>query len=195
MKWLGFDWGKTDLYASRLLRQLYEFAEALIQAGHAYVDSQSAEEMRAARGTLTEPGKDQPWRNRTVEENLALFRGMRDGKYPDGAHVLRAKIDMGSPNINLRDPVIYRIRHAHHHRTGDKWCIYPLYDYAHGLSGRAREHHALAVHAGVRGPPAALRLVQSSARRGRPAARAAPAAADRVRAAQSHLRRAFASDS
>ena len=134
VKWLGFDWGKTDLYASDYFGKLYEFAEALIKAGKAYVDSQSAEQMSAARGSFTEPGKDSPWRNRTVDENLALFRGMRDGQYKDGAHVLRAKIDMRSPNLNLRDPVMYRIRHAHHHRTGDKWCIYPTYDWAHGLS-------------------------------------------------------------
>ena len=134
VKWLGFDWGKSDLYASDYFGRLYEFAEALIKAGKAYVDSQSAEQMSAARGSFTEPGKDSPWRNRTVDENLSLFRGMRDGQYKDGTHALRAKIDMRSPNINLRDPVMYRIRHAHHHRTGDKWCIYPTYDWAHGLS-------------------------------------------------------------
>jgi glutaminyl-tRNA synthetase len=134
VKWLGFDWGKTELYASDYFEKLYEFAEALVKAGSAYVDSQSAEEMSAARGDFTRPGKDSPWRNRSVEENLALFRGMRQGKYKDGEHVLRAKIDMRSPNLNLRDPVMYRIRHAHHHRTGDKWCIYPSYDWAHGLS-------------------------------------------------------------
>src|SRR5918992_1108330 len=134
VKWLGFDWGKTDLYASDYFQKLFEFAEALIRAGKAYVDSQSAEQISATRGTFTEPGKDSLWRNRSVDESLALFRGMRDGKYQDGAHVLRAKIDMRSPNINLRDPVMYRIRHAHHHRTGDKWCIYPTYDWAHGLS-------------------------------------------------------------
>jgi glutaminyl-tRNA synthetase len=134
VKWLGFDWGEKDLYASDYFGTLYEFAAALIKAGKAYVDSQSAEQMSAARGNFTEPGKDSPWRNRTVDENLALFRGMRDGEYQDGAHVLRAKIDMRHPNLNLRDPVMYRIRHAHHHRTGDKWCIYPTYDWAHGLS-------------------------------------------------------------
>jgi glutaminyl-tRNA synthetase len=134
VKWLGFDWGKTDHYASDYFGRLYEFAEALIKAGKAYVDSQSAEHMSAARGNFTEPGKDSPWRNRSAEENLALFRGMRDGRYRDGVHVLRAKIDMRHPNLNLRDPVMYRIRHAHHHRTGDKWCIYPTYDWAHGLS-------------------------------------------------------------
>ena len=134
VKWLGFDWGKTDLYASDYFGRLYEFAEALIKAGKAYVDSQSAEQISAARGSFTEPGKDSPWRSRTADENLALFRGMREGRYKDGTHVLRAKIDMRSPNLNLRDPVMYRIRHAHHHRTGDKWCIYPTYDWAHGLS-------------------------------------------------------------
>ena len=134
VKWLGFDWGKTDLYASDYFGKLYEFAEALIKAGKAYVDSQSAEQMSATRGNFTEPGKDSPWRNRTVDENLSLLRGMRDGQYKDGTHVLRAKIDMRSPNLNLRDPAMYRIRHAHHHRTGDKWCIYPTYDWAHGLS-------------------------------------------------------------
>jgi glutaminyl-tRNA synthetase len=134
VKWLGFDWGETDHYASDYFGRLYEFAEALIRAGKAYVDSQSAEQISAARGNFTEPGKDSPWRNRTAEESLALFRGMRDGQYQDGTHVLRAKIDMRSPNLNLRDPVMYRIRHAHHHRTGDKWCIYPTYDWAHGLS-------------------------------------------------------------
>jgi len=134
VKWLGFDWGEKDLYASDYFGRLHEFAEALITAGKAYVDSQSAEQMSAARGTFTEPGKDSPWRNRGVEENLALFRAMRDGQFKDGAHVLRAKIDMRSGNLNLRDPVMYRIRHAQHHRTGDKWCIYPTYDWAHGLS-------------------------------------------------------------
>ena len=134
VKWLGFDWGEKDLYASDYFGTLYEFAEALIKAGKAYVDSQSAEQISAARGNFTEPGRDSPWRNRTVDQNLGLFRGMRDGQYPDGTHVLRAKIDMRHPNLNLRDPVMYRIRHAHHHRTGDKWCMYPTYDWAHGLS-------------------------------------------------------------
>ena len=134
VKWLGFDWGETDHYASDYFGRLYEFAEALVKAGKAYVDSQSAEQMSAARGNFTEPGKDSPWRNRSAEENLALFRGMREGQYPDGTHVLRAKIDMRSANLNLRDPVMYRIRHAHHHRTADKWRIYPTYDWAHGLS-------------------------------------------------------------
>jgi glutaminyl-tRNA synthetase len=134
VRWLGFSWGDKDLYASDYFEKLYEFAEALIGRGFAYVDSQSAEQMAAARGSFTEPGKDSPWRGRGAEENLALFRGMRAGQYQDGEHVLRAKIDMRSPNLNLRDPVMYRIRRAHHHRTGERWCIYPTYDWAHGLS-------------------------------------------------------------
>ena len=131
VRWLGFDWGEHLNFTSDYFDRLYAFAETLIQGGHAYVDSQSAEAMRANRGTLTEPGKDSPFRNRSVEENLDLFRRMKAGEFPDGAHILRARIDMASPNINLRDPAIYRIRHAHHHRTGDTWCIYPMYDYAH----------------------------------------------------------------
>ena len=135
--WLGFDYekdGESNLYfASDYFDWMYQFSECLIEKGHAYVDSLSAEEMREHRGTLTVKGKDSPFRHRTITENLTLFREMRDGKHPDGAHVLRAKIDMASPNINLRDPAIYRIKRAHHHRTGDKWCIYPLYSYAHPL--------------------------------------------------------------
>jgi len=132
--WLGFDW-KTHLYfASDYFDQLYEFAEYLITQGKAYVDSLPAEEIRRLRGTLTEAGINSPYRDRPAEENLDLFRRMRAGEFPDGAHVLRAKIDMASPNINLRDPVIYRIRHIHHQRTGDKWCIYPMYDYTHCIS-------------------------------------------------------------
>jgi glutaminyl-tRNA synthetase len=138
VKWLGFDWqanGTEHLYyASDYFDLLYGFAELLIEKGLAYVDSQSAEEMRASRGSLKEAGKHSPYRGRGVEENLALFRAMRDGKHADGAHVLRLKIDMASPNINLRDPAIYRIRHAEHHRTGSKWCVYPLYDYTHCIS-------------------------------------------------------------
>jgi glutaminyl-tRNA synthetase len=134
VRWLGFDWGKHHYFASDYFQTLYDFAESLIQHGFAYVDSQSADDIRANRGTLTTRGKDSPFRNRTPDENLSLFRDMRAGKYPDGSHVLRAKIDMGSPNMNMRDPVLYRIRHAAHHRTGNQWCIYPLYDYAHPLS-------------------------------------------------------------
>lgn len=137
VQWLGFGWekyGTTHLYfASDYFDFMYRAAEALIEAGHAYVDEQSAEEMRINRGTLTEPGKDSPYRNRSAAENLRLFREMRDGKHPDGSMVLRAKIDMASPNINLRDPAIYRIRRATHHNTGDKWCIYPMYTYAHPI--------------------------------------------------------------
>ena len=134
--WLGFKWGKDDEYlyhASDYFQWMYDFAEELIRHGDAYVDSQTAEEMRATRGSLNEEGIESPCRKRPVEENLALFRDMRDGKYPDGAHVLRAKIDMKSPNINLRDPTIYRIRNAEHHRTGGKWHIYPMYTYAHPI--------------------------------------------------------------
>ena len=133
VKWLGFDWGTNLYYASNYFDFMYEAAEYLITAGHAYVDSQSAEEMRATRGTLTEPGKDGPYRSRSPAENLDLFRRMRAGQFEDGAHVLRAKIDMASGNINLRDPAIYRIKHAEHHNTGDKWCVYPMYTYAHPI--------------------------------------------------------------
>jgi len=132
--WLGFSWGPYLYHASDYFEQLYLWAEDLIRAGKAYVDSHSADEIRAMRGTLTEPGAESQFRNRTIEENLDLFRRMRAGEFPDGAHVLRAKIDMASPNINMRDPVLYRIRHETHHRTGDAWDIYPLYDYAHPLS-------------------------------------------------------------
>ncbi len=137
VQWLGFGWdafGASQLYfASDYFDFMYRAAEYLITAGHAYIDQQTPDEMRANRGTLTEPGKDSPWRNRPADESLALFREMRDGKHPDGAMVLRAKIDMASPNINMRDPAIYRIKHAHHHNTGNKWCIYPMYTYAHPL--------------------------------------------------------------
>jgi glutaminyl-tRNA synthetase len=132
--WLGFDWEDRLTHASDYFDQLYESAELLIEKGKAYVDSLTAEEIRAHRGTLTEPGKDSPHRDRSVKENLDLFRRMRDGEFKDGEHVLRAKIDMASPNMNMRDPTIYRIRHIPHQRTGDKWCIYPMYDFAHGLS-------------------------------------------------------------
>jgi glutaminyl-tRNA synthetase len=134
VRWLGFDWGKHLYHASDYFERLYEWAEHLIRNGHAYVDDQSQEQMRANRGTLTEPGKNSPFRDRNVDENLDLFRRMRAGEFPNGARVLRAKIDMASGNINLRDPVLYRILHASHPRTGTKWCIYPSYDYAHGQS-------------------------------------------------------------
>ncbi len=134
VSWLGFSWGEHLYHASDYFEQLYRWAEDLIGGGKAYADSSSADEIRELRGTLTEAGKESPFRNRRVEENLDLFRRMRAGEFPDGAHVLRAKIDMTSPNINMRDPVLYRIRHETHHRTGDAWCIYPMYDYAHPLS-------------------------------------------------------------
>ncbi len=134
VKWLGFDWGSHHYFASDYFEKLYGFAEALVSAGWAYVDSQSAEEMRTHRGTLTSPGRNSPFRDRSPSENLTLLREMRAGQHPDGRHVLRAKIDMASPNMNMRDPVLYRIRHAEHHRTGTAWCIYPMYDYAHPLS-------------------------------------------------------------
>jgi len=133
VNWLGFQWDGL-YYASDYFDQLYEWAVQLIKAGKAYVDDLSADEIRQYRGTLTEPGKESPFRNRSVEENLALFERMRAGEFPDGSRTLRAKIDMASPNFNLRDPVMYRILHADHHRTGSKWCIYPMYDYAHGQS-------------------------------------------------------------
>ena len=133
VKWLGYEWDGL-FYASDYFDQLYAWAVQLIRAGKAYVDDLSADEIRQYRGTLTEPGKDSPFRNRSVEENLALFERMRAGEFPDGSRTLRAKIDMASPNFNLRDPVMYRILHADHHRTGSKWCIYPLYDFAHGQS-------------------------------------------------------------
>jgi glutaminyl-tRNA synthetase len=139
VRWLGFDWGKHLYHASDYFEQLYDWAEFLIKEGKAYVDDQSQEEMRVARGTLTEPGKNSPFRNRSIEENLDLFRRMRAGEFPNGARVLRAKIDMGSGNINLRDPVLYRILHATHPRTRTAWKIYPSYDYAHGQSD-AIEH-------------------------------------------------------
>ena len=134
IRWLGFSWGERRFYASDYFAQLYEYAVVLIRKGLAYVDDLTADEIRAYRGTLTEPGKESPWRNRSVEENLDLFARMRAGEFPDGARVLRAKIDMASPNLVMRDTVIYRIAHVPHHRTGDAWCIYPMYDFAHPLS-------------------------------------------------------------
>ncbi|MBV9985254.1 glutamine--tRNA ligase/YqeY domain fusion protein, partial [Bradyrhizobium sp.] len=134
VRWLGFDWGNNLFFASDYFERLYEWAEGLILNGLAYVDDQSQDEIRASRGTLTEPGQNSPFRDRSVEENLDLFRRMKAGEFPNGARVLRAKIDMSAGNINLRDPVLYRILHAHHPRTGDTWSIYPSYDYAHGQS-------------------------------------------------------------
>ena len=134
VRWLGFDWGDRLFYASDYFEQLYEYAVQLIKKGKAYVCDLSSEEIREYRGTLTEPGKDSPYRNRSVEENLDLFERMRAGEFPDGSRTLRAKIDMAHPNVLMRDPVMYRIMHATHHRTGDKWCIYPMYDFTHCLS-------------------------------------------------------------
>lgn len=134
IRWLGFDWREREYYASDYFEKLYEWATQLIKDGKAYVDDLSADEIREYRGTLTEPGKESPYRNRSVEENLDLFERMRNGEFPDGSRVLRARIDMASPNINMRDPVMYRILHKPHHRQGDKWCIYPTYDFTHGQS-------------------------------------------------------------
>jgi len=137
--WLGFDWADRLYYASDYFEQIYQYTLGLIHAGKAYVDDLTADQIREYRGTLTMPGAESPWRNRSVEENLDLFERMRKGEFEDGSRVLRAKIDMTSPNLNLRDPVLYRIRHASHHRTGDAWCIYPMYDYTHAISD-AIEH-------------------------------------------------------
>jgi len=134
VRWIGFDWRDREYYASDYFEQLYQYAVQLIKAGKAYVCDLSADQIREYRGTLTEPGKDSPYRTRSIQENLDLFERMRAGEFPDGSRTLRAKIDMGSPNLNMRDPVMYRILHASHHRTGDKWCIYPTYDFAHGQS-------------------------------------------------------------
>mgnify|MGYP001818638692 CR=1 FL=1 len=132
IRWLGYEWTQK-LHASDCFEQMYEWAEQMIREGKAYVDSQTLDEMRASRGTVTEPGRNSPYRDRAVEENLDLFRRMRAGEFPDGAHVLRGRADMAHPNMLMRDPLLYRIRHAHHYRTGDEWCIYPMYDYAHCL--------------------------------------------------------------
>jgi glutaminyl-tRNA synthetase len=139
VRWLGFDWGEGLYYASDYFDQLYKWAVQLIEAGKAYVCDLTADEIREYRGTLTEPGKESPYRDRSVEENLALFERMKNGEFPNGSRTLRAKIDMASPNLNMRDPVMYRILHMEHHRTGDKWCIYPMYDYAHGQSDSIEE--------------------------------------------------------
>jgi len=133
IQWLGFQWAE-ELYTSDYFETLYSYAVELIKKGLAYVDDSTAEEIAAAKGTPTEPGVPTPYRGRSVEENLALFAEMRAGKYKDGEKVLRAKIDLASPNMHMRDPLLYRIKHAHHHRTGDQWCIYPMYDFAHGQS-------------------------------------------------------------
>ena len=138
VRWLGFEWGR-ELYASDYFDLLYAFAMTLIREGLAYVDDSTPEEIAAQKGTPTQPGVGNEYRNRSIEENLRLFEEMKDGKYPDGAKVLRAKVDLASPNMHMRDPIMYRIKHAHHHRTGDKWCIYPMYDFAHGQSDAIEE--------------------------------------------------------
>ena len=181
VRWLGFDWGENLFYASDYFEQLYAWAVHLIEHGKAFVDDLTADEIRETRGTLTEPGTNSPYRDRSVDENLDLFARMRAGEFANGARVLRAKIDMAAPNINLRDPVLYRIVHATHPRTGDAWCIYPTYDYAHGQSRRDRGRDPLAVHARVRRPSGALRLAH------REPARAVGPPPVRVRAAQPHL--------
>jgi glutaminyl-tRNA synthetase (EC 6.1.1.18) len=151
VKWLGFDWqsdGKSHLfYASDYFDVMYAFAQALIKAGHAYVDEQSPEQMRLTRGTLTESGQDSPWRNRPADESLARFEEMRNGQHPDGSLALRARVDMASPNMNMRDPVIYRIRHANHHRTADRWCIYPMYAWAHPVEDALEGIHSQRLYA------------------------------------------------
>src|SRR3954447_26601001 len=134
VRWLGFDWGENFFHASDYFERLYDFAVELIHMGKAYVDSLNEDEIREYRGTVTEPGRNSPYRDRTVEENLDLFRRMRDGEFPDGAHVLRGKIDMAAPNMKMRDPLLYRIKRATHYHRGDAWCIYPMYDFAHPLS-------------------------------------------------------------
>jgi glutaminyl-tRNA synthetase len=134
IKWLGFHWAEREYYASDYFDKLYEYAVTLIKKGKAYVDSSTSDQIKNMRGTPTEPGKESSYRNRSVEENLVLFERMKNGEFKDGEHVLRVKIDLSSPNMNMRDPIMYRIRHATHHRTGDKWCIYPMYDWAHGQS-------------------------------------------------------------
>ena len=133
VKWLGYDWEDRLCFASDYFQRLYDYALVLVKSGKAYVCDLTPEEIRKTRGTLKDIGKESPFRNRSVEENVALFTRMKNGEFPDGSHTLRAKIDMAHPNMNMRDPVIYRILHAHHHRTGNEWCIYPMYDWAHGL--------------------------------------------------------------
>ncbi len=149
VRWLGFQWSGERRFASDYFEQLYQFAEELIQAGKAYVDHLSPDKIRAYRGTLTEPGQNSPYRDRSIDENLDLFRRMRAGEFEDGACVLRAKIDMAAPNMVMRDPTLYRIRRAHHHRTGDDWCIYPMYDFTHCLSDSIEAGDPLHLHPGI----------------------------------------------
>ena len=182
IRWLGFDWGPQPYYASDYFGQLYEWAVALIKKGLAYVDDQTADEIRENRGTLTQRGKNSPYRDRPIEENLHLLDQMKNGAFPDGSRVLRAKIDMAAPNINLRDPVMYRIMHTTHHRTGDAWCIYPLYDWATRPERLHRGRHALAVLGRIHQQSSPIRLVY-------PTARHLPLAPNRVRPRQHHLHR------
>lgn len=157
IEWLGFKWDKL-FFASDYFDVMYECALKLIKKGKAYVCDLSAEEIKNTRGSLTQPGTESPYRNRTVEENLKLFEGMKNGEFADGSKVLRAKIDMASPNLNMRDPVIYRVLHATHHNTGDKWCIYPMYDFAHPIEDAHEGHHALDMYSGIRRSPSSVRL-------------------------------------
>ena len=180
VRWLGFDWADREFYASDYFEQLYQFALQLIQDGKAFVCDLSADQMREYRGTLTEPGRNSPFRDRSVEDNLDLFQRMRAGEFPDGSRTLRAKIDMASPNINLRDPVMYRVLRATHHRTGDHLVHLSDLRLCPRTVGLHRRHYPFHLHAGVRRPPAALRLVS------RPAGDSS-SAADRIRASQSHL--------
>jgi glutaminyl-tRNA synthetase len=179
VRWLGFDWGDREFYASDYFEQLYQFALQLIKSCKAYVCDLDADQMREYRGTLTEPGKNSPYRDRSVDENLGLFQRMRAGEFADGSRTLRAKIDMASPNINMRDPVMYRVLRSTHHRTGDRWCIYPTYDFAHGQSDSI-EGSPIRLHARIRGPPPTLRLVSRSVKYSSPAA-------DRIRPLEPYL--------
>ena len=163
ISWLGFEWAE-ERYASDYFDQLYQWAVELIKKGLAYVDDQTQEQIRLTRGTVSEPGTPSPWRDRSMEENLDLFERMRRGEFADGEKVLRAKIDMAHPNMLFRDPIMYRIIHAEHHRTGDKWCIYPMYDYAHGQCDSIERITHLDLYVGVRRTPSALRLVHRGAR-------------------------------
>ncbi len=149
INWLGFDWEDREFYASSYFDVLYELAVKLIEDGKAYICSLTPEQAREYRGTLTKPGKNSPDRDRSVAENLDVFGRMKAGEFADGEYSLRAKIDMASPNMNMRDPVLYRIRHQHHHQTGDQWCIYPMYDYTHCISDALRRHYSFAVYFGI----------------------------------------------
>ena len=184
VRWLGWEWGGSAVYASDYFERLYLYAEELIQGGHAYVDSSTEEQIRKARGTVTEPGTNSPFRDRSVEQNLDLFRRMRTGEFADGDHVLRGKCDMASPNMKMRDPLLYRIRHARHYRTGDAWCVYPLYDFTHCLSDSIEGINPLSVYAGVRKQPGTLRLGLGS-----PRGASAPTKADRVCPIENQLHR------